>query len=308
MTRDRSEDKTGSDGAPFAGKDFRGLRDTGERAGASWAIGAPVVRFRNWLAGRLIRLGVRPNMVTTTGFLITSVAAVCLAIGGSHTFDSVEGLQSSWWCLAALASLFCAGACDILDGAVARIGNLGSRFGEILDSTLDRFSDCVLYLGVIVHFAWLGNVTICALAGVAMIQAYSVSYIKARADCLIDAGTAGWWQRPERLFGFLVATLFGHIPAFMWQQATMPVFTVMRRLRHARAAVIADDAGEPPPDPGPLPGIRRYLAPWRHARGSLPYDIAAGVNIGWIIAAPWIWPFFYGRTDPLRTLAEHWLG
>jgi CDP-diacylglycerol--glycerol-3-phosphate 3-phosphatidyltransferase len=288
--------------------DFADLRRTGERTGTSWAIGYPVTRVRDRAARVLIRLGTTPNRITATGCVLTTAAAVCLAFGGGSPTYHVEGLRPSSMGLVAFGLLFLAGACDMLDGAVARIAGAGTRIGQLLDSTLDRFSDMALYVGLITHFALVGNVTLCFLCGLAMIHTYSVSYVKARADNLINAGAVGWWQRPERCFGFLVAALLGHMPAFIWQQATMPAFTVLRRLRHAVASIRAQDRGEPIPDGGPMSGGLRYLAAWRHARGSLAYDVMAALNIGWIVVAPWIWPFFYGRTDPLRALMERCLG
>jgi phosphatidylglycerophosphate synthase len=308
MKQDCEDEMTSATGATTEKRDFAGLEQSGEKPGASWVIGSAFVRLRNWGATGLVRLGVRPNMITTTGCLATIVAGACLAVGASHTIDAVEGVPTSWWCLVGFCCLVAAGACDMLDGAVARIGGFGTRFGQIYDSTLDRFSDCALYLGVIVHFALIGNVTICALAGLAMIHTYSISYVKARADGVIAAGTVGWWQRPERIFGFLVAMALGHLPALMWQQAILPGLTVMQRLLHARSAIIADDNGRPLPSDGPAEGTWRYLLPWRHPRGSFPYDVCAAVNISWIVVAPWIWPFFYGRSDPLRNLMEAWLG
>ncbi len=287
--------------------DFSQLRKTGERRGSTWAIGYPVGKARDQLARALVRIGATPNAITVAGLVLTCGAGVCLAVGGSHTFGRVEGLRSSLWCFIAFWLLFGAGACDMLDGAAARVGGASTRFGQVLDSTLDRFSDCVPYLALIVHFAWVGNATLCALAGIALVHAYSISYIKARSDNLIDLGRVGWWQRPERCVAFLTGTLFGHMPALLWQQATVPFFTVVFRLRHSSAVIRAEEQGVELPDGGPLPGVWRYLAPWRHARGSLPYDSMVIVNIAWTIAAPWIWPFFYGRSDPLRALMDRCL-
>ncbi len=308
MGEDGCETMASTSDTPSEKRDFANLRKSGERPGTSWAIGHVFCAGRDQLARLLVWLGVTPNAITATGFLLTVCAGVCLAIGGGHTFGKVEGLTSSRWCFVAFWLLLAAGPCDMLDGAVSRIGGIGTRFGQVLDSTLDRFSDGVLYLGLIVHFAWVGNVTLCALSGIAMVHAYAISYVKARSENLLDSVPVGWWQRPERCFGFLTGTLFGHMPALIWQQATLPFFTVLLRLRYAGAALKAQERGTDPPKDGPLPGIGRYLAPWRHARGSLPYDVMAAINIGWIIVAPWIWPFFYGRTDPLRTLMERWFG
>jgi len=289
-------------------RDFDELRSSGERRGTGYAIGHAGGAARDKVAAALVRAGVTPNGLTVFGFLLTCGAGICLAAGASHTFDAVPGVRSSGWCLAAFCLLIIAGSCDMLDGAVARIGRRGTRFGQVLDSTLDRFSDSVLYLGIVVHFALQGHVTMCALATLGLIHTYSISYVKARSDSLIDSGNVGWWQRPERYVGFLTGTLFGHIPALMWQQATVPFFSVLRRVRYTAAVLRAEDRGLAPPDPGPLPGPWWYVAVWRHPRGSMCYDVIAAVNIGWIIVAPWIWPFFYGRSDPLRRFLEQWLG
>ncbi len=284
--------------------DFVKLQESGDRAGTSWLIGHRFVLWRDQLARVLAVVGVTPNAITTTGFLSTSAAAACLVLAASHTPYAADGVPTSRWGLIAFALLFVAGACDMLDGAVSRVSGAASRFGQLLDSTLDRFSDTILFLGASIHFAWTGNVTLCGLTVLALIESYSISYLKARADNLIDAGAVGWWQRPERVFGWLVAVAFGHVPAYLWQQATLPALTVAFRLRHARAAIRAEEEGRTLPDGGPMPGICRYIALWRHPRGSLSYDLMAAINIGWIIVAPWVWPFFYGRTDPLRDLLD----
>jgi CDP-diacylglycerol--glycerol-3-phosphate 3-phosphatidyltransferase len=288
-------------------EDFRELRLSGERAGTGYAIGHGLAIARDRIAAGLVRLGATPNGVTTTGFLFTCGAGVCLVAGASHTLGRVPGCTSSWWCFGAFLFLVLAGSCDILDGAVARVGKSGSRFGQVWDSTLDRFSDSVLYLGIIIHFTMVGNVTLSALAALAFIHTYSISYIKARSDNLISSASVGWWQRPERCVGFVTGTLFGHIPALLWQQATLPFFSVLRRLRHTAAVIRAEESDVDPPDTGPFRGLWWYVAIWRHPRGSVCYDIIAAFNIGWTIVAPWIWPFFYGRSDPLRRLLEGWL-
>ncbi len=284
--------------------DFEKLEQTGDRAGTSWVVGYAFVLARDQVARGLVRLGVTPNLVTVTGLVLTTLAGVCFALGGGHTYDEVEGVASSPWLRVAFGLLFCAGACDMLDGAVSRIGGKASRFGQLFDSALDRWSDSVLYLGLVTHFAWTGNVTLATLSVLAIMNAYAISYVQARADNLIRAGSVGWWQRPERCFGFLVAAWFGHLPAFVWQQATLPFFTFLFRMRHVARALHADERGQPLPDGGPMRGIWRHLALWRHPRGSLHYDLIAAINIGWIVAAPWVWPFFYGRSDPLRNILE----
>ncbi len=114
------------------------------------------------------------------------------------------GPVASWYPLAALAWLFVAAACDMLDGAVARSGNLHSRFGAVLDSTVDRFSDIAIWGACALYFAAAGNVTYCLLTFLALSNTFLISYVKARAEDLIPDCSVGFWQRGERFFAILV--------------------------------------------------------------------------------------------------------
>jgi CDP-diacylglycerol--glycerol-3-phosphate 3-phosphatidyltransferase len=287
------------------GKDFAALRESGEATGSSHAIGSVFVRWRGSVGRSLLRIGATPNRITFVGFLLILGTAGCLLVAASHhaPWDG-RGIErpASLWLPLGLVFFFLSCACDMLDGEVARAGNLGTPFGGILDSTLDRFSDIAIFLACAVHFAMIGNVTLVALAILAMCNGYMISYVKARAEDIIDDCSVGWWQRGERCFGVLVALSFCHFPAFVWQQAISPFFTVMRRILYARGVLRARATGGPMPVRGPLPGVWRYIALWRHPRGSIGYDLSAAFNIGFIIAAPWVHPFFYGASDPLRDL------
>ena len=199
-----------------------------------------------------------------------------------------------WW---AVLFLFLAGACDMLDGAVARIGQSGTPFGGVLDSTVDRLSDIVVYLGMCIHFAWIGNVTYAALAVIAMANGYMISYVKARAEDVIDDCSVGYWLRGERCAGLLLASIVCHLPAWLWVQAVAPVFTIARRIHHAYRELTrppdqttdASDRAAPDAKEGWFRRILRGDTP----RGSIPYDILTFGSIGFFTVAPWIFPFFY---------------
>jgi CDP-diacylglycerol--glycerol-3-phosphate 3-phosphatidyltransferase len=293
-------------------KDFAALYQRGDRRGSTYAIGATVARWRDQVARACIWCGATPNRLTVAGFLSTVGCGLCLLFGASYRapWEAYPGAPtaSSWWPVGAFVFLFVACAFDMLDGAVARIGRMASPFGGVLDSTLDRFSDGAIYLGCATHFAMVGNVTYVALAIVAMCNTYMISYVKARAEDLIDDCSVGWWLRGERCVGLLIGMFFCHIPGLLWQQATLPALTVWRRISYTRAELRAKTTGGPPAKRGPLAGVWRYLAPWRFPRGSVPYDLVAWFNIGYIIVMPWIHPFFYGGSDPLRGILEHVLG
>lgn len=295
--------------AALAERDFRDLRASGEPEGVSLAIGGAFVRSRDRVARVLIRLGATPNRLTFAGFLATCGAGFCLALGAAQQapYLYTGAGPAGWWPLTAAAFLVLAGACDMLDGAVARLGGLGTKFGAILDSSLDRFSDMAIFIGCMLHFAWRGNLTYELLAIIALCNAFLISYVKARAEEIIPSCAVGYWLRGERFAAMLIACLAGHLPAVLWQQATLPFLTVMRRLTFSRRAVAALEAGAEQPPRGPETGWRGVVQIWRKPRGSIAYDVVTGLNIAYIVVAARLWPVLTATgewADPLG----RWLG
>lgn len=283
-------------------REFRRLRESRQAAGSSFAIGRGFSIARDWIARGLVGVGVTPNTMTVLGFVMTCGAAACLLLGGGFSHGAPAGQGMPPYVLIAAGFFFLASACDMLDGAVARIGGSSTPFGAILDSSLDRFSDLVIFVALIGHFAIRGNVTYAMLAAAAMANAFLISYVKARAETEIPDCSVGYWFRGERSAALLIACFAGHVPAVLWQQGILPFFTVARRLVWTRQVVGAQAQGKPLPPGGPAPGVRGLLTPWRHPRGSIPYDIVTGANIAFIIAAPWVHPIFTNGQDPLRRL------
>jgi CDP-diacylglycerol--glycerol-3-phosphate 3-phosphatidyltransferase len=292
---------------PSSNKDFEQFRKSGLPAGATWSIGMGFVNARDRVAGALVRAGVRPNHLTVAGFVFSFVVGVCFVIGAGHHAPYeriVSGVARSWWPLTAALFLVLAGACDMLDGAVARLGSAGSRFGGVLDSTLDRLSDIAIYLGVCIHFAYQANVTYAALAVLAMCNGYMISYVKARAEEYVDDCSVGFWLRGERTAGLLQAALVSHVPAWLWLQGVAPLFTIAARLRHARDEIRRLDTGEPPREIRRPRGILASIRSGHYPRGSTAYDVIAACATAFFLCAPWLHPFFYGGSDPLRRLLE----
>lgn len=289
---------------PAPKKDFTRFRKEGHRGGTSLAIGHGFCVSRDWVARRLIAVGVTPNLLTIAGFLATCGAAVCFFLGGSHRHVTLRELGLPPYLLLAAAGLFLASAFDMLDGAVARLGGLSTPLGAVLDSSVDRFSDLVIYLALVGHFVLQGNLTYAMLSAAALSNAFLISYVKARSECLIPSCEVGYWMRGERNAALLIAATAGAMPAVLWQQAVSPAFTVLRRLVWTWQCLEAQASQRPAPESRPPPGWRGLLRPWRYPRGSIPYDVVTGANIAFIVFGHCLSPLFGPATDPLR----RWLG
>jgi CDP-diacylglycerol--glycerol-3-phosphate 3-phosphatidyltransferase len=132
----------------------------------------------------LARTPLTPNAVTWLGFCL-SIGAAALVVTG-HPF-------------AAGIVVLVAGLFDMLDGALARVTNRVTRFGGILDSTLDRLSEAVVLLGLLAVFTRGQQVAESILVGVALLGSLMVSYIRARMEGLGIECKAGLFTRPERV-------------------------------------------------------------------------------------------------------------
>ncbi|WP_343671566.1 DUF4833 domain-containing protein [Chitinophaga sp.] len=142
----------------------------------------------------LIKIGFTPNTVTLVGFLL-NIGVVIIFVTGVEEGNRGDLSYVGW---AGALTLF-AGLFDMLDGQVARLGNMGSRFGAFFDSVLDRYSEMVLFLGIcyylVGHHYFLSSLA----AFVAMIGSMMVSYTRARAEGLGIECKGGLMQRPERI-------------------------------------------------------------------------------------------------------------
>ena len=87
----------------------------------------------------------------------------------------------------------------MLDGQVARRQNRVTAFGAFFDSTLDRYSDMALYMGLLVYYAVNGRLAYVILGAVATAGSVMVSYARARAESLIPTCKVGFMERPERM-------------------------------------------------------------------------------------------------------------
>jgi len=185
-------------------------------------------RFEAWVRRRaealmkaLGRIPVTPNQVTVVGVALTFVAALLTALG-----------HLRW---AGIVLIF-AGTFDILDGALARSSGKAYPYGAFLDSTLDRYSEGAMYIGLAAYFAstpgplqrWLLLATVAALAG-----SFLVSYVRARAQSLGFTCDSGVFARPERVVVTVVGLIFGGVvlSGVVFLLAILTNLTALQRIR-----------------------------------------------------------------------------
>jgi len=261
---------------------------------------------RPGFAARLAALGVTPNMISYAGAGCALAASAVLALAAGHALPGTAarpGIPTSWWPVLAGALLTVSALADMLDGAVARGGGLQTRFGALLDSTLDRFADMALFAGCAVYFAAAGNVTFVLICFVAATGAVQVSYVKARAENLTTGVGVGFWQRGERIVSLLVGAYTGHVASALCFIAAFSLFTVFRRVRAARRRLESADRTDPPSIAAYERVSDRY-APWRQRRSTVSYWAFCALIATAIVTSPLLLPFMNGLSDPLgRALA-----
>ena len=173
------------------------------------------------LARLLLALHVSPNALTLTGLTVTGVSAYL--IGEAHL-------------LAGGLVLLGGSAMDMLDGAVARLGNKATRFGAFLDSITDRLGEAAALFGLLVFYVRQDHELGAYLAFGAVVMSFMVSYLRARAEGLGVPGDVGLMGRPERIV-VLVAGLVVGLPLYaLGVVLVLATVTVGQRIWHVYTA------------------------------------------------------------------------
>lgn len=193
------------------------------------SIGRWPIKIISKMVDGLVSLGVPPNALTTVGVTINVLCGVLFGMG-EFFYAGIVLIG---------ANLF-----DMLDGNVARRTGNVTRFGGFLDSSLDRLSDMVAFLGIMVFYA--GNtpqhsIVNVILGGVAMIGSVMVSYTTARSEGLGVKANVGFLQRPERIVLLIIGALstwdwnsdfvlFNRMPQVLWVLAIGSTWTFIHRM------------------------------------------------------------------------------
>ena len=189
-------------------------------------FGPRVQRTARHIAEMVVRplaaIGMTPNMATLLGLLLNAITAAVLATGALR----LGGVM-----------LLVAGMFDMVDGALARVRNQKTTFGAFFDSTLDRYSEGIIILGVILYVNSLPASTektwTLALAYIAGLGSLMVSYARARAEGLGLEMKSGLMARPERVLVLGVGLILGAESWLIWTLlvlAATSVFTSVQRI------------------------------------------------------------------------------
>lgn len=175
----------------------------------------------------MIKIGITPNMVTTIGFLGNVLATAMFILASEQATPEVGYAMIGW----GGAILIFSGLFDMMDGRLARLGNMSTAFGAFWDSTLDRYSELFSLFGLTLYLlntvgTWAGVISFLALVGSIM-----VSYVRARAEGLDIECKVGLMQRPERVVvTSVVAILTGIFNSNGWLIGGMILIAVLANI------------------------------------------------------------------------------
>jgi len=208
----------------------------------------------------LIKIGITPNMITFVGLILNILASIILIYGA----EKGERMDHEYVGMAGFIILL-GGLMDMVDGRLARVGNMSSDYGALFDSVLDRYSEMFMFLGICYYLVSYDYFLSSLFAFIAMIGSVMVSYTRARAEGLGVRADVGIMQRPERVLLIGIAALacgifsklYGGgfkidiegLPFPLFETITiftLPIFilaimaniTAVRRLMHARKLIL----------------------------------------------------------------------
>ena len=206
------------------------------------SIGKAGQRIIDEMVRWLARGHINPNILTSVG--------VAINVGSGLLF----GFGRFFWAgiVLIVANLF-----DMLDGQVARLSGRVTSFGGFLDSSLDRLSDMVVFVGLMVFYAraieYHSTLNV-FLAGAGLMGSVMVSYASARAESMIPKCDVGFLRRPERVVLFIIGALStvpgsnnffaNRMPAVLWVLAVGSYWTFAHRMHHTWTEVTKNDVRE----------------------------------------------------------------
>ena len=185
------------------------------------------IKLLSPLVKQFSKWGLSPNSCSIGGVIITAIGATAFLVG----FIRLAGIL-----------VLLGGICDTIDGLLARTTGKASRFGALLDSTVDRYAEFIMFFGIAAHFFYIDDFGTAAGTFLAMCGSFMVSYSRARAESLGIEANLGLMQRPERVVLIGLGAII-HPDAFKWAiwiVAFGANFTALQRIRFAYKQDSAD--------------------------------------------------------------------
>jgi len=175
---------------------------------------------------------IHPDLITVGGAVVSLVAAGLFARGEFVTAGVV---------------MFVGGLFDLTDGVVARHWGISTTFGGFLDSTLDRFVDMVILLGIALYYSGAGEAGLALLTGYVLVCSVLTSYAKARAELHLEHLPGGMLERGERMAFVVLGAVSGYMEVVLGLLALGTTYTVGQRLYVAYREMARLDAGQTVP-------------------------------------------------------------
>jgi len=235
-----------------------------------------------------VRLRIHPNVLTFVGVVINVLAAWALAAGRF---------------LLAGVIMIVANIFDFIDGKVAVQLHLQSRFGAFWDSTLDRFSDLALLVGLIYLYSSLGRSDYVLVAALTLIFSIMTSYARARAESLVEKCKVGFMERPERIVLFMIGAFTNRMAGVLWVILVLSIVAVANRIYYTYLALNA----KPMPTREGVKGFLWRAFFWTDERATIPYDlwVIAILSFVWLTPPDWIGDPVASGTGPIGWALQH---
>jgi CDP-diacylglycerol--glycerol-3-phosphate 3-phosphatidyltransferase len=218
-----------------------------------------------------VAMRIHPNTLTLIGVIVNVAAAYALAYGRF---------------VIAFVVMIVANIFDFIDGKVAHILNLQSRFGAFWDSTLDRFSDLALVTGLIFLYSKLGRSDYVLVAALTLIFSIMTSYARARAESLIEKCKVGFMERPERIVLFMIGAFTNRMAGVLWVILVLSILAVANRIYYTYLVLNQ----RPMPAREGVAGFFNRAFFWTDERATLPYDlwVIAILAFVWLTPPDWL--------------------
>ena len=184
-------------------------------------LGRYIRAIAKYPGGILAKTKITPDQVTIVGLLANCAAAYFISQG-----------NLSYLMIGIL--IWVAGFFDALDGSVARHTDRVTKFGSFFDSVLDRYSDSVIYLGILAYFLRSGNANYVILVTIAMIGSLAVSYVRTKAESLDLECEVGLMPRTARIVLLGAAFCIGQVFWGLLIVAVLTHLTVLQRILYVR--------------------------------------------------------------------------